>query len=60
MNKKASRVDRLEKAISEIARLLEAQGNAINFLLNENAKLKEVNEPEEVKPELDVNAKLDD
>lgn len=39
-NKKASRLDRVERAISEIARLLEAQGNAINYMLTEINNLK--------------------
>ena len=55
MNKKQSRLDRVEKAISEIARLLEAQGNAVNYLLTEVNNLKvanlEVVDEEEVKPE---------
>ena len=42
-NKKASRLDRVERAISEIARLLEAQGNAVNYLLTEVNNLKVAN-----------------
>ena len=58
MNKKASRLDRVEKAISEIARLLEAQGNAINYLLNELDKQKKDEETNDDSPAIDLNAKL--
>ena len=55
--KKKSRLDRVERAISEIARLLEAQGNAVNYLLTEVNNLKvantEVVDEEEVKDEED-------
>ena len=55
MSKKSSRLDRVEKAMGEVARTLEAQGNAINYLLTEvnNMKVKdlEVNDEEQVKPE---------
>ena len=60
MNKKASRLDRVEKAISEMARLLEAQGNAVNYLLNEvnNLKPKQDEETNDDSPAIDLNAKL--
>ena len=55
---KSSRLDRVENAISEIARMLEAQGNAINFLLNEHAKQKKDEETNDDSPAIDLNAKL--
>lgn len=52
MSQKSSRLDRVEKAMGEVAKTLEAQGNAINYLLTELHNLKVNNlevEVEEVK-----------
>ena len=55
MTKKQSRLDRVEKALGEAAKTLEAQGNAINYLLTEmhNLKVKElpVVDPETISEE---------
>ena len=58
MTKKASRLDRVEKTLGQALQILEAQGNAINFLLDKVKSLDpneiEVNEPETVDSENDI------
>ena len=52
MSKKSSRLDRVEKTLGQALQILEAQGNAINFLLDKVKSLDpneiEVTEPETV------------
>ena len=55
MNKKASRLDRVERTLGQVIQMLEQQGLAVQYLLNEHDAAKA-----EKQPELDVNAKLDD
>ena len=56
MSKKSSRLDRVEKTLGQALQILEAQGNAINFLLDRVKSLDpneiEVTEPETVEDEL--------
>ena len=51
--KKQSRLDKIERVLGEALQVLEAQGNAINFLLDKVQKLEaadiEVNEEEIIK-----------
>ena len=53
--KKQSRLDRVENALAHAISVLEAQGNAVNYLLTEVNNLKVANldvvDEEEVKPE---------
>ena len=56
-NKKASRLDKVEKVLGEALRMLEAQGNAVNYLLTEVNNMKVANldvvDEEEVKADED-------
>ena len=40
MNKKQSRLDKVEKVLGQALQVLEAQGNALNYLLTEVNNLK--------------------